>query len=89
MNNELPEEVAKENRRTHKVESVAKLSLLLLGVILFGIYVGQLLFGVNSLEVLINLQTNKIELQKEIKRLKYENAKLQKEYFELLELTSH
>ncbi len=63
-----------------------KISLLFLAVIGFGIYVGDLLFGKNSLEVLLNLQEKKALFKQEIKKYKQENAALQKEYFELLQL---
>jgi len=55
-------------------------------VLLLGIYIGILLFGDNSLEVLLQLEEYETYLQDEIKSLKSENASLQKEYFELKEL---
>ncbi len=57
-------------------------------VILFGIYIGNLLFGDNSLEMLLNLQQTRDKLQIQTESLKKENAKLQKEYFELKQLQS-
>ena len=48
-----------------------------------GIYVGDLLFGKNSLEVYMNLQSKSDYLKQEVSRLQNENAKLQKDYFEL------
>ncbi|WP_200762820.1 FtsB family cell division protein [Nitrosophilus alvini] len=55
-------------------------------VVLLGLYIGTLLFGKNSVEVLFELQEQEKLLKKEVNRLKQENAKLQKEYFELKQL---
>ncbi|MEA3370200.1 MAG: hypothetical protein U9Q40_02545 [Campylobacterota bacterium] len=53
-----------------------------------GIYLGVLLYGTNSLEVLFGLQDYENYLQTEIYRLKDENAELQREYFELKEISA-
>ena len=55
-------------------------------VIGFGLYIGDVLFGKSSLDVLLNLQADKDTLITKIKSLKEENAVLQKEYFELRQL---
>jgi hypothetical protein len=55
-------------------------------VIGLGIYVWAMFFGVNSLEVLIELNRKHTELSNRIEQLKIENAKYQKEYFELKQL---
>jgi len=55
-------------------------------VSLFGFYIGDVLFGKSSLDVLLNLQEDKDTLTSKIKSLKDENAVLQKEYFELRQL---
>lgn len=57
-------------------------------VLVLGIYLGVLLFGTNSLEVLFGLQDYEDYLQTEIFRLRNENADLQREYFELKEITA-
>jgi len=57
-----------------------------IGILLFGIYVGVLLYGENSLTVLNQLKEKKYRLSLEDKALKIENQKLQKEYFELKQL---
>ncbi len=63
--------------------------LILLGIVLVvGVYIGVLLFGDNSLEVLLGLEDYQQYLQNEIIRLKDENAGLQKEYFELKEISA-
>lgn len=54
--------------------------------IFLSFHVANLLFGTNSYEVYSNLKTKKKFLDSEIKRLQLENAKLQKEYFELKNL---
>jgi cell division protein FtsB len=55
-------------------------------MILFGIYVGVLMYGDNSLTVLNQLKQQKKELLAEASRLKSENQRLQKEFFELKQL---
>lgn len=58
------------------------LSLILL-ICLIGIYFGNLLFGSNSLSVLLELQDKESKMSEEVNRLMHENANLQKELFEL------
>jgi hypothetical protein len=67
--------------------SVRSLLLIVLGIFLFGFYVGVLLFGENSLEVLNGLYREKAQLANEKMRLQRQNQKLQKQYFELLQIT--
>ena len=55
-------------------------------VVGLGVYIGILLFGDNSVEVLYNLNVQEKNLKRSIEYLKRENARLQKEYFELKEL---
>ena len=57
-----------------------------IGILLFGIYVGILMYGENSLTVLNQLKEKKESLSLEDKALKVENQRLQKEYFELKQL---
>jgi hypothetical protein len=57
-----------------------------IGILLFGIYIGVLVYGENSLTVLNQLKEKKQGLSLEEKRLKVENQRLQKEYFELKQL---
>jgi len=57
-----------------------------LGILLFGIYVGVLLYGENSLQVWNQLKTKKLDLANEKERLKVKNQILQKEFFELKQL---
>lgn len=58
------------------------LSLVLL-ICLLGVYFGNLLFGNNSLSVLLNLKNKESQMRQEVDRLMHENANLQKELFEL------
>ncbi|QSZ42887.1 hypothetical protein GJV85_12465 [Sulfurimonas aquatica] len=57
-------------------------------VVVLGIYLGILLYGTSSLEVLFGLQEYGNYLENEIVRLKLENADLQREYFELKEISA-
>ena len=68
--------------------SLKKFFLLTFGVVAFGIYLGMILYGTNSLEVLFGLQEYEATLQSETRRLKKENAQLQREYFELKEISA-
>ncbi|DAB30516.1 MAG TPA: hypothetical protein CFH84_03620 [Sulfurimonas sp. UBA12504] len=67
---------------------LAKFLLMFFMVIGFGVYLGMLLYGTNSLEVLFGLQDYETYLQGEVDRLKNENAELQREYFELKEISA-
>ena len=74
-----------------KAEALAGLSLKTLlvtaiGILLFGIYIGILIYGENSLTVLNQLKEKKQGLFQEEKTLKTENQRLQKEFFELKQL---
>ena len=66
--------------------SLTKFTLFLAIIVFLGFYVNILLFGDNSLEVLLQLEEYETYLQHEINTYKSENAALQKEYFELKEL---
>ena len=68
--------------------SLKKFFILFVVVILLGTYLGVLLYGTNSLEVLFGLQDYENYLQDEVVRLKNENAQLQREYFELKEISA-
>ncbi|WP_163555512.1 hypothetical protein [Helicobacter suis] len=55
-------------------------------IVAFGMYIGSLLFGDSSIEVLLALKRKQSDLQARVQNLQYENAKLQKQLFELKEL---
>jgi cell division protein FtsB len=65
-----------------------RLILLAVFIIIFSFYVGTLLFGKSSLDVLLQLEKQENILKKEIKNLTKSNEKLQKDYFELKNLES-
>ena len=76
---------------TQKAEALAGLSLktllvALISILVFGIYVGILIYGENSLTVLNQLKDKKQGLLLHGKALKIENQRLQKEFFELKQL---
>ena len=59
-----------------------------IGILLFVMYVGILMYGENSLTVLTDLKKKKENLLSEQKSLKNENQRLQKTFFELNQLES-
>lgn len=88
IENELFHEIEDSQTLTERYLGLTwpKLLLALCLVLALGIYIGILLFGDNSLEVLLGLEEYESYLQDEVDRLRQENAHLQKEYFELKEL---
>jgi len=68
--------------------SLKKFIFLFMIVIFLGIYLGVLLYGTSSLEVLFGLQEYENYLSSEVVRLKDENAELQRQYFELKEISA-
>ncbi|WP_457746386.1 hypothetical protein [Sulfurimonas sp.] len=87
---ELYEEIDLDESITQKYLglSLGRFFLLFGIVTLLGIYLGVLLYGTNSLEVLFNLSEYESYLQDEVVKLKEENAELQREYFELKEISA-
>ncbi|MBZ7986631.1 hypothetical protein [Campylobacter canadensis] len=87
---ELLETQAKINEINYKKESKKGLILQAFFVIViavfFGIYFGLIFFGNSSVEVLQDLNERTNALQNQIYKLNQENAKLQKDYFELLSI---
>ena len=82
---EVLDEFEEEHKKSDRI-FYGKILLLVFIVIAFGIYVGDVLFGKSSLEVLLDLQEKKEQLQESVKVIKEKNAILQKEYFELKQL---
>jgi hypothetical protein len=75
-------------RKNQKIEELAGLSvktilISIVGILLFGIYTGVLLYGENSLSILKHLQEKKVSLLQEKEELLKSNEALQKSYFEL------
>ncbi|MCD6259798.1 MAG: hypothetical protein RBR54_05130 [Sulfurimonas sp.] len=87
---ELYEEIDTSQSLTQKYLGLplGKFLILVSIVLSLGIYLGILLYGTNSVEILLGLQDYENFLQSEISRLKTENASLQKEYFELKEISA-
>lgn len=85
--NELLDEIESATQKKGILDTspfyIVTLAVIILGA---GIYVGNLLFGANSLEMLIKLQNREFVLKEKVLQLQNENARLQKEYFELKEL---
>lgn len=70
------------------LKSYLKILSFIVLVVAFGIYIGDMLFGNRSLDVMLALEQKKESLIKKTAKLKKENALLQKEYFELKQLDS-
>jgi len=87
---ELYEEIDAEQSVTQRYFGISllKFFFLLLIVLLLGVYIGILLYGTNSLEVLFGLQDYENYLQTQVVNLKAQNAELQREYFELKEISA-
>jgi len=90
QNEELFEEIDTSESITQKYLglSLKKFFLLFSIVVILGVYLGVLLYGTSSLEILFGLQDYEVYLQDEVGRLKRENADLQREYFELKEISA-
>ena len=74
-----------------KVQEIAGLSIktvliTVIGILLFGIYLGILIYGENSIPALTQLKEKKHALIYEARRLNKENQTLQKEFFALKQL---
>ncbi|HIE34731.1 MAG TPA: septum formation initiator [Campylobacterales bacterium] len=85
MREVLDDLLSLENRK-NIIVFVAKFLAAFFLIVAVGVYIGNILFGKDSLEVLIDIQNKEMSLRQEVQRLKEENEKLQKEYFELKEL---
>jgi cell division protein FtsB len=83
--NELRQEFANEKTIKNNVFSRQNLRLviLFLMVSVSAVYIGDLLFGQNSYSTILYLEDQRDALNKNIEILKQQNAKYQKEYFEL------
>ena len=81
----ITDELCEEEKHEEIEKSGSMLFPLFLAlfVVLTAMFIGEMLFGKNSLEVYLALQKDKSLLEKKIYRLKSENAALQKKYFEL------
>ena len=81
-------ETTSENSADWVGFSLKSILAILVGIVLFIWYVHALLFGDNSLAVLNHLQQTEAHLRSQSQSLKLSNQKLQKKYFELIQLNS-
>jgi cell division protein FtsB len=79
----ITDEIVKESIHDGSRYILFKNFLIVLSVLLAAIFIGETLFGKNSLEVYLSLQQDKRHFAQKIDKIQYENAALQKEYFEL------
>ena len=88
--NELYTEIENKESLTQRYFGLSLKKFLIASflVVAMGIYMGVLLFGVNSLVVLMNIDDYSNNLQAKIDVLKAQNAKDQKIYFELQEISA-
>lgn len=89
-NEELYEDIDNSQSITQKYLglSLVKFFVLFSIILILGIYIGILLYGTNSLEILFGLDDYEEYLHSEIGKLKVQNAELQREYFELKEISA-
>ncbi len=83
---EISDEIIKDSHTLKSDYSFIQNILITLAVIIAAIFIGETLFGKNSLEVYLSLEKDKIQFKNKIEALQYKNAALQKEYFELKSL---
>jgi cell division protein FtsB len=80
---DIAEELTPKQKKAESGFSFFQVMLIILLVLVAATYMGETLFGKNSLQVLNSLQKQQKILDKKIKKISFENAKLQKEYLEL------
>ncbi len=78
--------IEERQRKESDKGSFLLLIFVALFVVMAAMFIGNMLFGKNSLEVYLALKNDKDILNKKIYHLKNENAALQKKYFELKNL---
>lgn len=81
-----PDELANFFKKSGWLASTLRYAAMVIVVVVLGVYIGFLLFGTNSVEVLYRLHVQEKNLKRSIEYLKRENARLQKEYFELKDM---
>ncbi len=80
----LTDKLVEENHEQESTSSALFAPILLaLSIIMIAIFIGDMLFGKNSLEVYLALEKQQAVLGKKIYQIKNQNAMLQKKYFEL------
>ncbi|NQY21308.1 MAG: septum formation initiator [Campylobacteraceae bacterium] len=73
-----------KNKELFKFTSIVLASITV--TLFLSYHVASLLFGLNSYDVYSKLKNKRLFLKHEIRRLQLDNARLQKEYFELKNL---
>jgi cell division protein FtsB len=80
----LTDKLVEEHTEQESSHSTFFLPLLLgLSIVMIAMFIGDMLFGKNSLEVYLALEKQQAILGKKIYQIKNQNAMLQKKYFEL------
>lgn len=82
--NEVLDEYKAKPKSSLSLRVITFFLLAIILVVIFGIYVGNVLFGERSYVVLKELQKQKAYLYKDNKKLQKENAQLQKIYLETI-----
>jgi len=82
----ISDEIVEQRLHREDRHSFIQSALVVLSVIIAAIFIGETLFGKNSLEVYLSLQKDKKLLENKIYKIQYENAALQRDYFELKSL---
>ena len=75
-----------KQRRKKNTKALLAYGAMAVCVIFAGWYIGNILFGVRGLDVMLDLHAKREQLSKQVSDLQQENAKLQKDYFELIGL---
>jgi len=90
QNEELFEEIDTTQSITQEYFglSFTKFFVFVFIILALGIYIGTILYGTNSIEIFLGLEEYETYLQTEVTSLKNENAQLQREYFELKEISA-
>ena len=83
QNEQLLKDYDERARKRQLYVDSAKMGVYALLTIVAAWYFGNMLFGTSSLETLLSLKATKKELASRIEWLKEQNARKQKEYFEL------
>ena len=82
----ISDEIVEGRKHSQSNGTFVQNLLIVLSVIAAAIFIGETLFGKNSLEVYLALQNDKKHFEEKITKIQHENAALQKEYFELKSL---
>ncbi len=80
---QLQKEFLTREKSSSSINSFIYYMVVISFIALAAVFVGEIFFGKNSLQVYNNLKIERKTLQTKINKLKYENATLQKKYFEL------